>query len=349
MKSFCFRFQRGKESCKVRLLRGGAFSYLKKEISSFQKAPCMAAVDETVFRLYEKELLEALKGIPLCKIKSGERQKNPRTLIFLLSQMERAGLNRKSRLYCLGGGALSDLCGLAAGLYMRGIEFVLFPSTLLSQADAALGGKCAVNFAGVKNLVGGFFLPREVVVDSAFLATLKKRELVSGLGEIVKCGALSKGLFEALEGAENLFDLEFLSSAAYESLRVKCQAAMRDPLDISGARQALNLGHTAAHALEAESGLPHGTCVLFGLLLESRLAKRYFACDEDFLRRLEQMILSILGNRPLPPCSFQAARRDKKNEGENVVSAVPTGFGTWERLSLPFEEYEREILKAAGR
>ncbi len=309
--------------------------------------------DENVLALFGEKIERAMSGVPLFAMKPGERHKNEKTLFSLLGEMERRGLGRDGVLIGLGGGVVGDVGGLAAGLFMRGIAFWSFPTTLLAQVDAALGGKTAIDFAGIKNLVGGFFQPAEIVCDAGFLSTLPKRELLSGLGEIVKHGALSAPLFEKLcQNEKHLLDLSFLQSVAFENLAFKASVVRQDPFEKTGARAALNLGHTTAHAIEAERAYRHGECVLMGLALESRLARKYLSCDEPFLLRLESLCLSALGGgklRRIADLSLAAALRDKKNRAGKIVPIVPTGLGRFEPLPLPFEEYRQAVREAAAR
>ena len=284
--------------------------------------------DENVLALFGEKIERAMSGVPLFAMKPGERHKNEKTLFSLLGEMERRGLGRDGVLIGLGGGVVGDVGGLAAGLFMRGIAFWSFPTTLLAQVDAALGGKTAIDFAGIKNLVGAF-------------------------GEIVKHGALSAPLFEKLcQNEKHLLDLSFLQSVAFENLAFKASVVRQDPFEKTGARAALNLGHTTAHAIEAERAYRHGECVLMGLALESRLARKYLSCDEPFLLRLESLCLSALGGgklRRIADLSLAAALRDKKNRAGKIVPIVPTGLGRFEPLPLPFEEYRQAVREAAAR
>ena len=138
--------------------------------------------DETVLALYGKKVRDVLGDVPVYAMPAGEEHKTPETLLSLLAAMTGAGLHRNACLVCLGGGVVGDIGGLAASLYMRGIACIQVPTTLLSQVDSSVGGKTAVDFMGVKNLVGAFFQPKQVFADPAFFATLPPREIRCGLG-----------------------------------------------------------------------------------------------------------------------------------------------------------------------
>lgn len=305
--------------------------------------------DENVFSLYSDLFQKPLKEFPIFVMGAGEANKSAQTLFSLLESMARANLRRDAKLIAVGGGVVCDLGGLAASLYMRGIPSVLVPTTLLAQVDASLGGKTAVNFLGVKNLLGSFHFPEKILVDYRFLLTLPPRELRCGLGEIIKHGALHPALFQKLwENRSKLFDLDFLTELIPQNLAFKTSIVMADCLD-SNTRVCLNLGHTTAHAIEsADKGLSHGECVLIGLILESCLAERYCACDTDFLKDLRTLCLSALGSFPQfddPGELLKSASMDKKNSSEKISLIVPVELGKYQRLELDFESYLREMRK----
>lgn len=303
--------------------------------------------DDNVYALYREEIERYLPEVPVFSMPAGEEHKTPETLFALLSSMAKAGLHRSDTLVCIGGGVVGDIGGLAAGLYMRGMPCVQVPTTLLAQVDSSIGGKTAVDFEGVKNLVGLFCQPRRVLVDASFLKTLPPREIRCGLGEIVKHGALNDELFEKLNAnRERLTELEFLAEAVPDNIAIKADVVRADPLE-KGLRKCLNLGHTTAHALElSHKSLSHGEYVLLGLIFEAELAKRHTVCDEGYLEELKALALCALGELPVLPDMKEAARLallDKKNNAsDNVVVTAPTAKGRYELLELPFEVYARE-------
>ena len=212
-------------------------------------------------------------------------------------------LDRGSTLVAVGGGSTTDVAGFVAATYMRGIEWIPVPSTLVGQVDAAIGGKVGIDLPEGKNLVGAFHWPKETVVDTALLATLPEDERLNGLAEVVKTGLLA---------GEPLWELD-LEEQVRRCAAFKAAICLRDPLD-RGEREQLNLGHTFAHALEAAAGyrLPHGRAVALGLLAALRLS----GLDDD-ARTVEELL------SPAPvtvgrDAAWAALRRDKKTRDGRV-------------------------------
>ncbi len=305
--------------------------------------------DENVLRLYGDRLRAAAPGVPVWAMPAGEAHKNETTLFALLREVAEAGLRRNDTLVALGGGVVGDVGGLAASLYMRGIACVQIPTTLLAQVDSSVGGKTAVDFCGVKNLVGAFKQPTDVYADPSFFATLPAREIRCGLGEIVKHGALDASLFSLLsENGDRLTDLTFLADIVPRNIAFKAEVVRKDPHE-RGLRKCLNLGHTTGHAVELSAEtLSHGECVLYGILAEAELARRRLPCDGEYLGALKALCRRALAGAEKPALDAAKAARlallDKKNarEGE-IVCTVPVAAGEYRMLSLPFEEYVREF------
>ncbi|MDE6274457.1 MAG: 3-dehydroquinate synthase [Clostridiales bacterium] len=309
----------------------------------------MVFTDSNVYALYKSEI-DAL-SLPVYVMEAGEEHKNQSTLFALLSAMADAGLHRKDTLVCVGGGVVGDIGGLAAALYMRGIGCVQVPTTLLSQVDSSVGGKTAIDLGDIKNLVGVFRQPREVLVDATFLKTLPPREIKCGLGEIVKHGALSAPLFDRLIGnKDRLFDLAFLEEIVPENIAFKADVVQKDAHE-RNLRKCLNMGHTTGHALELyEKTRSHGEYVLIGMLYEIELAKAKINCDEEYLEKLQSLIYEVLGAGRLPSAYEAAkfARLDKKNNSVDKISIVaPVKKGQYALLEFDYDEYV-ELLKIAG-
>ena len=242
----------------------------------------------------------------------------------------------------LGGGVVGDLGGFAAGVFRRGVPFVQMPTTLLAAVDSSVGGKVAVNFGGVKNIMGVFNQPRLVVCDLALLSTLDAREVRSGTAEIIKYGAVcSAALFTQLEGGglERLLALEpaVLTDIVAQCVTLKARVVEQDEFDKKGIRNVLNFGHTIGHALElsADYALTHGEAIALGMIAVTQLALALEKCDADFSRRLRAVIVraglpvSFAAGPGLFERVIRAMQMDKKfREGKNLF-VLPTGVGQW--------------------
>ncbi|HEV7867430.1 MAG TPA: 3-dehydroquinate synthase [Chthoniobacteraceae bacterium] len=258
----------------------------------------------------------------------------------------------------LGGGVVGDLGGFAAGVFRRGVPFVQIPTTLLAAVDSSVGGKVAVNFGGVKNIMGIFNQPRLVACDLASLQTLSLRELRSGASEVIKYGAVcSASLFEQLERGdlERLLALEpeVLTDIVAQCVALKAAVVEQDEFDKKGVRNVLNFGHTFGHALElsADYALTHGEAIAIGMIAATRLAIALGQCEPRFLERLT----GLLTRAGLPtshsdaPGLFdrvlRAMQLDKKfREGRNVF-VLPTVPGAWQQR----ENVEWPLVEAALR
>lgn len=262
--------------------------------------PVVVLTDETVERLHGARLT-GLERAPRVVVAPGEGSKSFATLERVLEALADAGLDRRSRLVALGGGVVGDLGGLAASLYMRGIEFVQCPTTLLSQVDSSVGGKTAVNLRAGKNLAGTFHQPRAVLADVDTLATLSEEEYASGLGEVLKTALLEGGellaLLEARADELRARAPEVLVDVVARCVATKAAVVARDERE-AGPRKALNLGHTFAHGIEHAAGygtVPHGVAVAVGLRLAAEYARRCGAAEDATLPERVARLLSALG------------------------------------------------------
>lgn len=248
-------------------------------------------------------------------------------------------------VFLLGGGVVGDLGGFAAGVFRRGVPFVQLPTTLLAAVDSSVGGKVAVNFGGVKNIMGIFNQPRLVICDLDVLRTLDPREVRSGTSEVIKYGAVcSASLFEQLERGdlERLLALDaaVLTDIVAQCVALKARVVEQDEFDKKGIRNVLNFGHTIGHALElsVDYALAHGEAVAIGMIAATRLAVRLGVCDHTFLERLQPLIerAALPTFFPEHPGLFdriiRAMQMDKKfRDGKNVF-VLPTKVGSWRQV-----------------
>ena len=320
-----------------------AFSKYAPEI----KGRKFIVTDTNVYKLYSKLIEETFAGAPVFVLPAGERSKTLSKLTRILSAMADAGLKRDCTVIAIGGGVIGDIAGLAASLYMRGINLVQIPTTLLAQVDSSVGGKTAVDFKNIKNLVGAFYQPQEVIVDSMFLNTLPAREIRCGLGEIVKYAALDKNIYNKLKNCKNLFDLDFLALTVPECIRHKVEVVTADERDLNGVRKTLNLGHTTGHALELYyRRKSHGEFVLIGMYFELYIAEKLKVgggAYYDNLRKLIKTVVKIPEYKDIERAG-KFAVMDKKNKGDSISLIVPKNEGESTEITLNFEEYV-QLLK----
>lgn len=311
--------------------------------------------DSNVYALYKPLLDEKFAGAPVFVFPAGEKSKNATVLFKILKNMVECGVNRYSTVIAFGGGVVGDVAGLAAALYMRGVRLVQIPTTLLSQVDSSVGGKTAVDFMNIKNVVGTFYQPEEVIADPRFLKTLTTREIRCGLGEIIKYGALDKNIFSKLEdNAANLFDPDFFGGIVPDCIQHKARVVESDEKDVGGARKTLNLGHTTGHAFELYyKRKSHGEFVLIGTFYEAYIAVRKGICAAQYAERLLKLVKKAVAKIPAYDDIEKAAAYaayDKKNRAAGEVTLiVPRDVGECGELVLGAEEYVSLIAECRDK
>jgi 3-dehydroquinate synthase len=293
-----------------------------------------------IWALWGRQLLE---GFPSAQppsvlfLPAGETHKRMSEVERLSNELAAAGADRSSLLIAFGGGIIGDVGGFLAAIYMRGIDYIQMPTTLLAQVDSSVGGKTGVNLAVGKNLVGSFHHPRAVFADVALLQTLSARELRAGLFESLKAGIIrDAGLFRFLERERESIlasDPTALKRVISASVRMKAEVVGIDERE-SGLRMILNFGHTIGHAIEAATGykkLLHGEAVAWGMLAALHISRMRAMLPEKDAMRIEETIHAY---GPLPrfrtriPELLAAAGHDKKNKGGTRRFVLCAGIGT---------------------
>jgi 3-dehydroquinate synthase len=285
--------------------------------------------NHTVGELYAKPLAEALKThyskVDLVLLPDGEAFKTWETLHTIFDGLVQAQSDRRTVIFALGGGVIGDLAGFAAACYMRGVDFVQVPTTLLAQVDSSVGGKTGINHPSGKNLIGAFHQPLAVIADVDLLDSLPQRELVAGLAEVIKYGAAVDDPFltwiEASLPALLARDKRAVAEAVRRSCQIKASIVGADERE-TGRRAILNFGHTFAHAIE--TGIGHGTwlhgeAVGCGMAMAADLSVRVGLLDPAHARRIAALIAAA--GLPLrapaldPETYLDLMRRDKKAGG----------------------------------
>ena len=323
--------------------RGSFYEYATK----LAEKQLYVITDSNVYSLYGDVLKETFGDFAGTIIPAGEESKNQETLFSILRDMLRSGMRRNCTVVAFGGGVVGDIAGLAASLYMRGTALVQIPTTLLAQVDSSVGGKTAVDMLGVKNVIGTFYQPEEVIIDSRFLSTLTEREIRCGLGEIIKYGALNGDIFKKLSAAESILSCAFSDEITHSCVELKAEVVVSDERDLSGARKSLNLGHTTGHAFELYYGeKSHGEYVLIGMYYELYIAVKKGVCGREYAQGLIKLISGVIDIPSYKDVDGAAAVavHDKKNSDEKISLIVPSALGEWTEMKLGFAEYA-ELLK----
>ena len=298
--------------------------------------------DENVAPLYLERVEASFTGAGLSAaaavMGAGETEKNLSRVEWLYHRMLKAGLDRKSIVVALGGGVVGDIAGFAAATYMRGIAFMQVPTTIVAQVDSSVGGKTGVDLAEGKNLIGAFHQPVAVVVDPETLATLPRREVAAGLGEVVKHGViLDAAYFTKLEKlGEGLLEMDAATAVEVvgRSVEIKADVVSRDERE-GGLRAILNFGHTVAHALEAVTGYSrflHGEAVAVGMVAACRIGEELGMCGGDLAERTATLCARL--GLPVTGEGFSAAdimaafARDKKSVAGAPRFVLPERIGT---------------------
>ena len=305
----------------------------------------LLVTNETVAPLYLQRVQAGLAGFEHAALilPDGEEHKTLAQVGTVFDRLAALGATRDATIVALGGGVIGDLAGFAAACWMRGIDFVQMPTTLLAMVDSSVGGKTGVNLAAGKNLIGAFHQPRAVVADTSTLSTLPLREYRAGLAEVVKYAAIGEAAFfawlEANVDALNAREPGALAEAIAVSCRHKAGVVARDEHE-HGERALLNFGHTFGHALETATGygtLLHGEAVAIGMLLAARLSSVLDRAPIADAHRLATL-LSAFGLPVTPPPSdpqrlLELMRLDKKNLAGTLRLILWRGIGRAEVVS----------------
>ncbi|MYM60665.1 3-dehydroquinate synthase [Vibrio sp. OCN044] len=326
-------------------------------LSAKQKVVVITNV--TVAPLYAHKILTLLEHLgceaSVLELPDGEQYKSLDTFNTVMSYLLEGNYARDVVVIALGGGVIGDLVGFSAACYQRGVDFIQIPTTLLSQVDSSVGGKTAVNHKLGKNMIGAFYQPKSVIIDTDCLKTLPAREFAAGIAEVIKYGIIyDEAFFVWLE--DNLDDLyaldeQALTYAISRCCQIKAEVVAKDEKE-SGIRALLNLGHTFGHAIEAELGYGkwlHGEAVSSGTLMAAKTAELQGLITPQQVER----ILSILKKAQLPVHTpdtmtfddfMKHMMRDKKVLSGELRLVLPTGIGSAEVVKGVPESIIRQAI-----
>lgn len=299
----------------------------------------LVVCDTNVLGLYSDEVIGKLKDAGFDAVcyafAAGEENKEIGTVLGICAAAIEAGLDRGSMIIALGGGVVGDMAGLAAALYMRGIRYVQVPTTLLSQSDSSVGGKTGVDFCGAKNILGAFLQPSHVYINVSTLKTLPRREIVSGMGEVIKHALIADAEFfeYIVNNPGEILGLapDLMMSVCRKNCAVKARVVEADERE-SGERMKLNFGHTIGHAIEsaANFSLSHGECVGIGIRAAAYISNRLGTLTADEMGRIND-VLSRFGFSERTEFDFERAREllkhDKKNSSGKNRFVLLSGIG----------------------
>ncbi|KXK13478.1 MAG: shikimate kinase [Chloroflexi bacterium OLB14] len=271
---------------------------------------------------------------------AGEEHKNLETVNYLWKSFLENGLDRKSTVIALGGGVIGDMTGFAASTYMRGIDWIAVPTTLLSMVDASLGGKTGFDLPEGKNLIGAFHPPKLVLADVNFLKTLPERELISGMAEVVKHGIISDPeLFELCKNGLSWVK-DNLEAIVKRAMAVKIKVIEQDPYE-KNMRATLNLGHTVGHAVELVSkfDLRHGEAIAIGMAVEAKYSAKVGLASQSIVEAIESTLKKLnlpveIPNEMSHAEIIKAMRVDKKKNAKSIRFALPVEIGKVELIDV---------------
>lgn len=350
----------GKASHKIKIGKG-----VIDRLGLYLKSGATVSRGRRGFLIYDKRLPQAKKRVSHAlrsagweltevAVQAGEGLKDFKSVYLIYGKMLKAGISRDSVLFALGGGSVGDAAGFIASTYLRGIPWVSLPTTLLAQVDSAVGGKTAINHDEGKNLIGSFHQPSLIVCETEFLKSLSQRELVSGLGEIIKYGLVFDPWFYRylVHNYSKIIacDQRVLAHVIKRTLQWKVHVVEKDEFDRTGIREVLNFGHTFGHAIETETKyktFQHGEAVIWGMrfalalsLVRGKLIKTLYEEMDGFLKKLPVPKLSGAPERFL-----SWFKRDKKIRANKLHFVLLKGLGN------PVSDCEiqlKELLQAAS-
>lgn len=322
---------------------------ITKHINQFLKAnknkysKLFIFVDENSLKFCYPQLvekIEAFESAEIIEIESGEESKTIEVCIHIWSALSEYGADRRSLFVNIGGGVISDMGGFIASTFKRGIDFINIPTTLLAQVDASVGGKVGVDLNHLKNEIGVFNNPSAVFVNSTFLNTLDKRQVLSGFAEIIKHALIADEHYWIKVTSADFADLDSFDELIKTSIHIKNTIVGEDPRE-QGIRKVLNFGHTVGHAIEtfsmeknSQKHLLHGEAVAVGMVCEAFLSHKICKLSNDSLKQITQFILSKYKAVQLDEMDshrlIELMRHDKKNEKGEINFSLLSSIGKCE-------------------
>lgn len=314
-------------------------------------------IDSNVLALHRNKLSKVIKNsnykIISLNLKVTEKNKSHETLNRIYKTLLDNGFSRDSLIVAIGGGIIGDIAGYAASTFARGVDYIHVPTTLLAVVDSSVGGKTGINFGSTKNIIGSFYQPQLVLIDTDFLKTLPREEVLCGIGEIVKYGLLVDDNFfdEIKKKVQMLWTMndKYLADVSEKCIRFKAGVVVNDEREEKGLRKILNLGHTFAHAIEIQQKhkIKHGQAVILGIACALHLSNKLELMSDFDLAKYLSFVISFSDDIKIAKYNSKAMidimRRDKKNKANKIKFVLPVKAG---QILVDVEANDNEITYA---
>ncbi len=315
-----------------------------------------ALIDKNVFKAHKNKILDAFKSLnkfDYLLFNSSEKNKDINSILNIYKHILDKGYNRNSTFIAIGGGIIGDLFGFVAATFMRGVNYIQVPTTLLACVDSSVGGKTGYNLFEYKNIIGSIYQPKFVLMDTMFLESLNKSEIVNGLGEIVKtCFLISESQSEEFKtDFKKLISLEndAITNIITECVKFKAGVVASDEREELGIRKILNFGHTFGHAIEKETNfkIPHGQSVIIGTACSLYLSFQLNLIDSDTLFKSLEILDTLTPYIKLKPFDFESAyetmKKDKKSQANIIKFVLLKNYGD---ILVDIEASKKDVLGA---
>ncbi|WP_185858645.1 3-dehydroquinate synthase [Blattabacterium cuenoti] len=340
----------------------GLNNYLLNQVDSIKNT--FILVDNNTYKycipiLFSR--IDSFKESNIININPGEEEKNIYTCIHVCKTLEKLKANRKSLIINLGGGVITDIGGFIASIFKRGIRFVNIPTTLLGMVDASIGYKTGVNLDSIKNEIGSFHIPEFLIIDTHFLKTLPKKEIYSGIAEMLKHGLIAdKNFWEDLNHIKNITNLDIIqwNRFIHQSILIKQKIVDQDPKE-NGLRKILNFGHTIGHALESyfmnkNKKITHGVAVVMGMVCESWISYKRNGLSIDDYTKIKSILTTLY---PMQKIIYDLSgleikkiliimEHDKKNEKNKIQFSLLKKIGKCSyNCQVPYDLIKESFFK----
>ena len=300
-------------------------------------------VDDNVLKIYEQQLSPVLKNTCHIVIEPSEKQKSYQGVEPFIDNLIKSGFRKNNRMIAIGGGITQDITAFSASILFRGVDWIFYPTTLLAQCDSCIGSKTSINFGEYKNQIGGFYPPKEIVIDLRFMDTLSPLDFRSGMGEMLHYYLISGE--EDFERIMSEYDRAFkdknvLSDLIYHSLEFKKSYVERDEFD-QGPRNVFNYGHSFGHAIETLTNyrIPHGIAVSIGMDIANYLSMKFGYINVELYERMRSLLIKNWGDTQLANIVLDdfisALKKDKKAIGSEIHVILTKGLGQMFKTPLP--------------